>query len=262
MRMREWRPWRPGAVGEAPSFRPPVIGHRGAAALAPENTLAGLAAARAAGCRWVEFDVKLSRDGVPVLMHDDRLERTTDGRGPVRDLDAAPLAQLDAGSRFAPRFAGEPVPTLAQAIERLAELDLEANIEIKPCPGRERETGEIVAREVLRLWPADRPAPLFSSFSEIALEAAAAVAPMIPRGLLRRRPGSDWADRMQALGCVTLHLRHDGATPSELSRMRELGVAVMLYTVNEPARARFLLEAGAAAVFTDVPDLVLEALAQ
>lgn len=243
-------------------FAPPVVGHRGAAALAPENTLAGLAAARAAGCRWVEFDVKLSADDVAVLMHDEGLERTTDGRGRVREHRAAALARLDAGGRFAPRFAGEPLPTLAQAIRRLGELDLEANIEIKPCPGRERETGELVAREVLRLWPSDRPAPLFSSFSEAALEAARAVAPEIPRGLLRRRLGSDWAERMQALGCVTLHLHRDGVTLADLARLRELGVPVLIYTVNDPVRARELLTAGAAAVFTDVPDLVLAALAQ
>jgi len=242
-------------------FDPPLVAHRGASARAPENTLAAFREAARCGCRWVEFDVKLSRDGVPFVIHDDRLERTTDGRGRVRDLDADALARLDAGSWFDPRFSGERIPTLAETLALLLELDLSANIEIKPCEGREEETAEVVAAEVHRLWPADRPLPLFSSFSRTALETARRVAPEIPRGLLREAPGADWAAEMQALGCLTLHLDHKQLAPGHLRRLAQAGVPVLLYTVNDPARARALLEAGAAAVFTDVPDLVLEALA-
>ncbi|GBD44740.1 Glycerophosphodiester phosphodiesterase, cytoplasmic [bacterium HR40] len=260
MRTRDWQPWRPerGATGFALEI--PVIGHRGAAAWAPENTLAGLREAKRRGCRWVEFDVKLTRDRIPVLLHDERLERTTSGRGRARDLDAAEFRQLDAGRWFDSRFAGEPVPTLADAIALLHELDLDANIEIKPCRGREAETAEVVARQVLRLWPAERPVPLFSSFSEEALAVARRIAPEIPRGLLREAPGRNWQDRLVALDCVTLHLDHRRVSLKALRAMREAGVAVLLYTVNDPARAAQLLEAGAAGLFSDVPDLLLAAL--
>lgn len=242
-------------------FDPPVIAHRGASARAPENTLAALREAARCGCRWVEFDVKLSRDGVPFVIHDDRLERTTNGRGRVRDLDAQALAKLDAGGWFDPRFAGERIPTLAEALSLLVELGLCANIEIKPCVGREQETAERVIAEVRRVWPNDQPPPLFSSFSRTALLTAKRLAPEIPRGLLREAPGSDWAAEMQALGCRTLHLDHTQLDLGHLRRLRDAGVPVLLYTVNDPERARILLEAGASAIFTDVPDLVLAALA-
>src|SRR5579859_6338194 len=112
-----------------PSFSPPaIIGHRGAAGLAPENTLAAIRAAAAAGARWVELDVQLTRDGVPVLLHDSTLERTTDGEGKVGDADLDALRRVDAGSWFAPRFLGQRVPTLAEAVAELGQLGLGANL--------------------------------------------------------------------------------------------------------------------------------------
>src|SRR4029077_10733853 len=110
---------------------PPVIGHPGAAAHAHENTLAGLRAARALGCGWVEFDVRLTGDGALVLCHDPRLDRTTDGKGWVSARTLTAIRQCDAGSWFAPSFAGERVPTLDEALVLAAELDLGANVEIK-----------------------------------------------------------------------------------------------------------------------------------
>src|ERR1700675_1784021 len=108
----------------------PVIGHRGAAAHAPENTLAGLRRAKALGCGWVEFDVRLTGDGALVLCHDPLLDRTTSGSGPVSAKSLAAIRQCDAGSWFAPSFAGERVPTLDEALLLAAELDLGANVEI------------------------------------------------------------------------------------------------------------------------------------
>ena len=111
---------------------PPVIGHRGAAGMAPENTLAALRRAHALGCRWVEFDVRLTRDGELILLHDDRLERTTNGCGIARALSLSAIRRFDAGSWFDPAFTEERVPTLAQAIAVLSELGLGANVELKP----------------------------------------------------------------------------------------------------------------------------------
>src|SRR5277367_3846394 len=94
---------------------PPVIGHRGAAAYAPENTLAGFRAAQALGCTWVEFDVRLSADDALVVCHDDKLERTTGGRGRISMMRLAAIRRHDAGSRFGAGFAGERIPTLEEA---------------------------------------------------------------------------------------------------------------------------------------------------
>ena len=110
-----------GRWAAAPLELPPLIGHRGAAAQAPENTVAGFRRAAALGLPWVEFDVRLTADRRLVLMHDATLTRTTNGRGRVRDRRLAEIAELDSGSWFAPAFAGERVPTLERAIEVLAE---------------------------------------------------------------------------------------------------------------------------------------------
>ena len=115
---------------------PLVIGHRGAAGEAPENTLAGLRRAHAVGCKWVEFDVRMTADGELILLHDDRLERTTDGRGKARKLSLAAIRRFDAGAWFDPQSVGEPVPTLCEVIAVLSELGLGANIELKSERGR------------------------------------------------------------------------------------------------------------------------------
>ena len=120
---------------------PRVIGHRGAAACAPENTLAGLRKALELGCLWVEFDVRLTADGHLILLHDDGLARTTDGRGSAAKSLLAALRRHDAGAWFGRCFKGEPVPTLAEAVALLGELGIGANVELKAVDGREAETG-------------------------------------------------------------------------------------------------------------------------
>lgn len=155
---------------------PRLIAHRGGGALAPENTLAGIREAARRAYRAVEFDVMLSADGVPVLIHDQVLERTTDGHGRVCDLSFAQLSQLDAGRRFAPRFAGEPIPRFDQALELCHSLGLAANVEIKPAGGTDRDTGRVVAA-----WAAEfgRDVPIvLSSFSLAALEEVQTTAPI------------------------------------------------------------------------------------
>ncbi len=238
---------------------PPVIGHRGAAASAPENTLAGIARAHALGCRWVELDAKLSFDRVVMLMHDDWLDRTTDGSGPFAERSAAELKRLDAGGWKSPPFAGEPIPTLAEAILLMARLGMGANIEIKPCPGREIETGRRVADELRRCWPRGHGL-LLSSFSGAALEAARAAAPELPRGLIVGAPPADWPLAVRRLGCISLHPWHEEIEPETLETARALGVGLVVYTVNEPERAALLLRSGVAAVITDVPERLLPAV--
>jgi glycerophosphoryl diester phosphodiesterase len=254
-----WRPWAPGASVSTPGLDR-VSGHRGAKARAPENTLAGLREARRLGCGWVEFDVMLSRDGVPVLIHDETVDRTTDGRGRVADLTLAELRSLDASAGFGASFGGERIPTLAEAIAACLDLGLAANVEIKPSSGHAAETGRVVARTLREAWPTAGPPVLLSSFERAALAAARDTAPAIPRGLLADSLPADWETAVQELRCATLHLDHTRATPAGLRDLVARGALVLLDTVNEPARARELLDAGASAVFTDVPDTILAAL--
>lgn len=238
------------------SWRPPrLIAHRCGGLLAPENTLAGLRAAAACGCRAVEFDVMLSADATPVLIHDETLERTTDGRGRVAETSDAELARLDAGSWHSPRFAGEPIPSFGEAAELCQALGLWANVEIKPAAGHEAETGRRVALEARELWAA-QPPPLLSSFSVEALAAARAAAPELPRGLLVEVPPPDWLAVVRRLECVSLHCSRENFTASLLAQTRAAGVPLLLYTVDDPAEAAELLRQGVAALFTDRPDLL------
>jgi glycerophosphoryl diester phosphodiesterase len=207
------------------------------------------------GYRGVEFDAKLTRDGVAILMHDDALDRTTNGRGPVAQSDWRVLQELDAGSWRDPRFAGEPIPTLEAALQLCAALGLWPNVEIKPCPERERETGAIVAREVQRCWRGE-VLPLLSSFSPAALQSARAETPRLPLGLLVERVPDDWRDQVRRLGCFSLHCDHRAASNSVLEAAAAIGCPVLCYTVNRPELVHDLLSRGASAIVTDRLDLI------
>ena len=229
---------------------PRVFAHRCGGALAPENTLAGLHVAARLGLRAVEFDVMLSADGSPWLMHDETLERTTDGSGWVCETSDAELRRLEAGAYQHPAFTGEPVPTLAAAARVCRQLGLAANVEIKPAAGFEARTGEVVARSVLALW-ADDELPLVSSFSETALAAARAAAPDLPLGSLQECPSADWLARVEALGAITMHCAAPSVDDDLLQEAREHAIPILCYTVDDPLLAAELLRRGVKAVFSD-----------
>jgi glycerophosphoryl diester phosphodiesterase len=233
---------------------PRLIGHRGAARHAPENTLGSIRAAAEQGARWVEFDVKLSADRVPLLMHDDTVDRTTNGRGAVAAMSFAALRALDAGSWFDPKFRGERIPSLAEALDLIAALGLGFNLEIKPCPGRAEETAGVALTMAANVWPEDRPPPLISSFDREAMAVAHRVMPDWPRGFLMDQPPPDWRVQMERLECATLHINArrrgtEAAMPSYLAA----GRPVLAYTVNRPADAKEVFSWGVRAVFTDTP---------
>ena len=234
------------------------IAHRCGGALAPENSLAGLVAAHAQGLRAVEFDVMLSGDGTPAVIHDETLERTTNGVGRVADTPDAILFGLSlARGRFA-QFTGERVPPLAAVAARCRELDLLANVEIKPSEGTAVATAQRVVADVQQLWAGGR-APLLSSFSEDALAVAQELAPEIPRALLVERVPADWAQRLTRLGCCALHCNARQWSWRWLAAAQEKGLDVRCYTVNRPWLAQRLLQRGVAAVFTDAIDRVVGA---
>ena len=232
---------------------PRLIGHRGARAVAPENTLAGFRAAAAAGAGWVEFDVRLSADGVPVLMHDERVDRTTDGRGAVGELSWAELARLDAGARFAERFRGETVPSLADAVAELARLGLGANVEIKPTGTDAATAASVIAAALAGCWPRRLPAPVVSSFDRGCLAASRAAAPDLPCALLSERLSDDWQAAAAAFGCVAIHLGDRYLMQSDIAAVRATRLPLVVWTVNEPERARRLFAAGITSIITDDP---------
>ena len=236
------------------SLLPRLVGHRGARGSAPENTLVSIRRAAELGAPWVEFDVKLTADGHPILMHDETLDRTTDGVGPVAAATWDAIRRLDAGTWFGPAFAGERVPDLAETLALLGELGLGANVEIKPCPGREAETGALVAREVARLWPRALPPPVLSSFAEASLAAARDAAPEVARGLLVTDIPPDWPLRLRRLGCVALHAGERQLLRPAVEEVKARGVPMLAYTVNTPERAQLLWSWGVDCVATDWPE--------
>ncbi len=231
---------------------PRLFAHRGGGSLAPENTLAGIRLAARLGYRGVEFDVTLSADGAPVLIHDERLERTTDGAGLVAQTPLAALRGLDAGVRFHRSFAGEMMPTLEEALALCAKLGLSANVEIKPGAGADDATCATVGR-IAALAPAG--AVLLSSFSEQALAAARLAAPEIPRAWLVEAPPPDWRQGLERLGCQGLHCAAARLTPELAAALVGAAIPFACYTVDDPEAAADLFAAGAAALFIDRLDL-------
>lgn len=239
----------------APWPYPRWIAHRGAGKLAPENTLTAFRLGAAQGFRMFECDVKLSRDGQPFLLHDAQLNRTTSGQGPAGDWAWAELSQLDAGSWHGPTFAGEPLLHLDALAAWLQAEGLLVNLEIKPSPGRERETGEVVARAAARLWAGRGVPPLLSSFNPEALKAAQEAAPDLPRALLLEHWLAEGPALALSLGCVALVVHHQQLDAERIAAGHAAGLRVLTYTVNEADRAEALWTAGLDGLITDRVDL-------
>jgi len=235
---------------------PSHIAHRGAGTLAPENTLAAMRRALDFGFHAVEFDVMLAADGVPVLMHDARFGRTVAGSGEVSSTPSAQLLAMDAGRWHSSEYAGERVPAYAEVLRFCMDHAIWMNVEIKPAPGYERQTGAVVAQVTNALF--DRTpllAPLFSSFSDVALAAAREVAPQFSRGLLVGALPPDWYERAARTACVAVHCNHQHLDAVQVSAIKKASYGLLCYTVNSVERARELRSWGVDAICTDRPDL-------
>jgi len=251
-------------VDQFPHYLPPVVAHRGASAKAPENTLAALNMAADLGALAVEIDVTVSADGVAVLMHDDALDRCSDGTGPVILKPWAALQKLDVGRWFGATYAGERMPTLEQALDLAAGRGLSVNLELKPTLGWERPTVEAVV-EVLDRMGADRingrvPSLLVSSFNGKALELFARARSDIKLGYLTDAVPDDWAACLAHYGCVSLHCHDAFVTRQLVADVHDHGYRLHVFTVNDPETAKQLFSWGVDAVFTDCPDQILQGL--
>lgn len=235
---------------------PRTAAHRGAGNLAPENTMAAFRLGHWHGYRMVEIDVTLSADGVAFLLHDDTLDRTTNGTGRADALTWREMSLLDAGGWHSQAFAGEPLVTLAAVARWSLAHGVAVNVEIKRTPGRERETGAAVALDAAALWRDAATGPLVSSFSEAALEAARDSAPQLPRAYLTDELPADWRDRVTVLDCIAIDVEHTLLTKARVDEFHTAGLRVVTWTVNDPARVDALLEWGVDTVITDAVDVV------
>ncbi len=236
---------------------PKIIAHRGGGSLAPENTLAAIQCGLNCGFHAIEFDVMLSKDLVPVVIHDEKLGRTVAGHGQVSQTLAADLLKLDAGSWFDRKFAASRVPTYQDILEFCAEHHIWMNVEIKPAKGFEVLTGEIVAKITSDFYRKKhfKQLPLFSSFKLEALKAAQRVAPQVPRALLLKRISSTWRADVCSVDAIAIHTNHKHLTLALCKEVKQAGIGLACYTVNDVARARTLEGWGVDAIFTDRLDL-------
>jgi glycerophosphoryl diester phosphodiesterase len=228
--------------------------HRGAGALAPENTLAAFREGARHGYRAFECDVKLSSDDVPFLLHDATLQRTTHERGVAGERTWGELSRIDAGSRHSRAYAGEPIPSLEAIATFVRSNRFALNIEIKPTPGTEQHTGRIVAQEVARLWAGAAVPPLLSSFKVEALEGVRDGAPQLPRALLLDHFWDGWLERAQTLGCIAVVTAYAMMDATVLVRLHGTGLRGIVYTVNDPAEVKRQLELGIDGIVTDAVD--------
>lgn len=231
---------------------PRVIAHRGGGHFAPENTLAAMRLGAQRGFTMVEYDVKLSSDDLAILLHDDKVDRTSNGSGDAGAMTYRELATLDFGAWHSARYAGEPIPTLYAIAAFTQHNNILSNIEIKPHTGTDDHTGTLVARMARLMWVHASVPPLLSSFSEIALTAALREAPELPRALLiEGELPPDWRERLSGLKCVALNMNQRYVTPDIINHVHEAGCKITAWTVNDTVRAHDLLDWGCDAIFTD-----------
>ena len=233
---------------------PRWIAHRGAGKLAPENTLAAFKLGASHGYRMFECDVKLSSDGVPFLLHDETLDRTTNGHGVAGQLDWQTLQKLDAGSWHSPEYAGEPLPSLDTIANYCIANGLDLNIEIKPTPGTEKITGKVVAEHVARLWHNESCKPLLTSFQPDALQGALDSAPDIPRGALLNKLWSVWLETSLMLGCQAVIFDYPLWDARTMLQAKSAGFKTLSFTVNDEAEVQRLLALGIDGFITDRVD--------
>jgi glycerophosphoryl diester phosphodiesterase len=232
-----------------------VIAHRGASGHAPENTLAAFKRAIAQGATFIETDLQLSRDARFVAIHDDTVNRTTNGHGKVHDLSLANLRKLDAGSWFGSEFSGERIPTLEEILEFSKKHDVVFYLELKPggswggehaLIGALRESDDIVRTVVI-------------SFDAGILEGLRRIEPTVMTGLLFDGQIDRPLEKAVEVGARQLAVRSDLVTPALLADARKKDLQVVCWTVNHPAHMRLLIEAGVDGIMSDYPDRLVAA---
>ena len=252
---------RPATIDEflAPGGRTWVIAHRGFSGRAPENTVAAIREAIAIGADMTEIDVTLTADERVVVIHDETLQRTTNGTGMVAQHSFDEIRSLDAGSWFAPQFVGEKVPTLDEILDTTNGRIL-LNVEIK-SEAVDRGISDKVAAAIRDSGMADQV--IVSSFSPTALEQIHAKAPEIRTAVLYNpelQRGKDPAEIVHGLGASVFNIRGSRLKAKMLSSCREHGIPVGVYTVDKPKKMKRWVKKGIDAIFTNHPDRLIEIL--
>ena len=232
-----------------------IIGHRGASGVAPENTLTAFRRAAELGAQYIETDLQLSRDARPVAIHDDTLQRTTDGRGPVSARTLEELRRLDAGSWFrggsgGERFAGERIPTVEEVLAFGREHDVGLYLEMKAPSATGAELAVVAA--------VHSSGDLFRtnviSFDLGVLEKLRNIEPMLVLGYLFSKRSPDAVARAVGAGARIVLPRADRVTPELVAEAKRNDLKVVTWTVNDPKQMKALIDMGVDGIMTDYPD--------
>lgn len=230
-----------------------IIAHRGASGEAPENTEAAVILAAQQGFNWIEFDIRTSKDNAVVVVHDSDIERTSNGKGLVRELTLAELSQYDFGSWFADNYQGQPILTFARLIELAKQYNLVLQVELKPDVGDEE-------RLITAMQPLIATNPNvrfeFSSFNFTAIEVLATALPDSSRALLYDDIPDNWQADLQHYGANAIHCWNKMLTGKSLRNGKDVidqGITLRVYTVNELEDAKKLKDLGVDAIFSDYP---------
>lgn len=230
---------------------PRTIAHRGASKVAPENTLAALYKAKDLGALWVEFDVMLTRDGVPIVIHDAKLNRTTNGNGRVHHFNLDELKKLDAGSWFDKDFSKERIPTLAEWLKVAATLKLGVNIELKESSSRAKPLAIAVHSHLQQHWSRDLPKPLISSATIQCLNEVYKLDRHYALGWISDLWPFRVVPRLKKHHCFSMHVNYKCLNERRVMELKHAGYRVLAYTVNKKELAESLWKMGVDSVFTD-----------
>lgn len=234
-----------------------AIAHRGASSLAPENTIAAFKKAYEVGADGIELDVQLSKDGVPVVIHDEMVNRTTGGEGWVKDMTATELKNLDAGSWFSGEFAGETIPTLGEVLEEFKNRCFLINIELKMDVVKYQGLEEAVIDEIKSRHLEEKI--IISSFNHDSLKICKKINPAIRTGFLYTSGNHNPWEYIKKLGCYSAHpFFLNLFYPGTVQGFKKNGIPVFAWTVNIKFAMKHMIRAGVEAVITDKPDQFTE----
>ncbi len=240
---------------------PTIFAHRGASAHAPENTLAAFTLALLHNADAIELDAKLSADGHVVVIHDQTVDRTTNGSGKVAELPLKALKKLDAGSFFDVAYCGEPIPTLNEVFEVVGQRTF-INVELTNYASPQDDLPDKVVELVKKHHLTD--SVLFSSFNPRTLLRTQALLPEVPVGLLTLPGWHGWPLRSwlgyRLVRYQALHPAGDDTTPRLVAQIHRRGCRVHVWTVNDPAEMQRLFHLGVDGIFTDDPRLARQVL--
>ncbi len=235
-----------------------IAAHRGVSSLAPENTLASIYKAAELGLSWIEIDTQLSADGIPVIIHDQTVNRCSNGHGAVADLYLSELQQLDVGSWFDEAFADQRIPTLSQVLTLCQGLQLQVNLELKVHVGDDiKQLCEQVASVIEESQFPTRQL-LISSFDHQALLEIKKRLPEVHRGQLWEAFADDWQKKLQAIKAYSAHCDYRALNEQLATQVKQSGYRLICYTANEPDEVREHWHWGVDLMITDNPQLYLE----